>query len=144
AASLSADCLAFASEVALVVPGGVVRGPPPGVWATGKDASVVAMEQGTMAAPPRFSFTLRKADDKDLGLHVTHAEWQLPLIVTSIVQGGAIETWNKLCVGRFAFRAVLAGDHIVSVNGISGVQSMVDEMRSKVLLRLEVMHPLEG
>jgi len=88
-----------------------------------------------------FSFTLRKADGSDLGLNVSHHEEDKALRVEGVRPEGAVEAWNRQCVGSTASeKAVLAGDRIVSVNGVSNDPAkMLEECRDKQLLKLTVI-----
>jgi len=102
--------------------------------------------QGTSGSTV-FSFTLRKADGADLGLNVSHHEHDRVLRVEGIRADGAVEAWNKQCNANAgggagaaaAERAVLQGDHIISVNGIHyDPERMLEECRTMQLLRLTV------
>mmetsp|Transcript_137767 Transcript_137767/g.274724 ORF Transcript_137767/g.274724 Transcript_137767/m.274724 type:complete len:418 (+) Transcript_137767:42-1295(+) len=97
--------------------------------------------QGTSGSTV-FTFTLRKADGADLGLNVSHHEHDRVLRVEGIRTDGAVEAWNKQCSaggGAAAERAVLQGDHIISVNGIHyDPDRMLEECRTMQLLRLTV------
>lgn len=89
-----------------------------------------------------FSLTLRRADDTGLGLHVEPTDDGRSLVVHSIVQGGAIEAWNRQAAARggaAAFKAVQSGDKIACVNGSLEVESMLLEIRTKLLLKLMVV-----
>eukprot|EP00930_Biecheleria_cincta_P063693 TRINITY_DN49228_c0_g1_i1.p1 TRINITY_DN49228_c0_g1~~TRINITY_DN49228_c0_g1_i1.p1 ORF type:complete len:416 (+),score=84.47 TRINITY_DN49228_c0_g1_i1:54-1250(+) len=89
----------------------------------------------------RFNFTIRKADDSDMGLCVSHVNFQPPVIIDTILPGGAVDSWNKLCVGDRASRAVMQGDHLLSANGITDVMGILEEMMTQRLLRVEVWRP---
>lgn len=88
-----------------------------------------------------FSFTLRKADRADLGLNVSHREHDKVLRVESVRPEGAVEAWNRQCVGGAAAeKAVVAGDKIISVNSIAyDPKRMLEECREKQLLKLTVV-----
>merc|ERR1719230_968314 len=88
-----------------------------------------------------FSFTLRNADGSDLGLNVSHHEDDKALRVEGVRPEGAVEAWNRQCVGSTASeKAVLPGDRIVSVNGVSqDPAAMLEECRDKQLLKLTVL-----
>eukprot|EP00930_Biecheleria_cincta_P031932 TRINITY_DN22146_c0_g1_i1.p1 TRINITY_DN22146_c0_g1~~TRINITY_DN22146_c0_g1_i1.p1 ORF type:complete len:469 (-),score=73.10 TRINITY_DN22146_c0_g1_i1:109-1515(-) len=88
-----------------------------------------------------FNFTIRKADSTEMGLSVSHRNGQPPVVVNAVRPGGAVESWNKLCVGDRASRAVKEGDHLLSVNGVTDVPGILEEMRSKWLVRLEIWRP---
>jgi hypothetical protein len=88
-----------------------------------------------------FSFTLRKADGTDLGINVSHHERDKVLRVEGVRPEGAVEAWNRQCIGSSApEKAVVAGDRIVSVNGvINEPAKMLEECRDKQLLKFTVM-----
>lgn len=88
-----------------------------------------------------FTFTLRLADNHGLGIDVMEpvsCEW---LVVQQVLQEGAIEAWNKQCLdGSMAcLKVVQYGDAIVSVNGRTNRQGMMQECREKMLLKLTVV-----
>jgi len=86
-----------------------------------------------------FSFTLRVADGVELGMEVCHLDGGDALHVKGVKPGGAIEAWNKQCVGGpAAGKAVSIGDKIVSVNDFCKPQEMLRECREKKMLRLSV------
>lgn len=91
--------------------------------------------------PKTFSFTLRKADGTGLGLNVSHQADDTELRVEGIRPEGAVEAWNRQCVGSTASeKAVLAGDRIISVNGVvNDPVKMLEECRDKQLLKLTVV-----
>jgi hypothetical protein len=110
------------------------------------EAVTPVVPQGTSGSTV-FSFTLRKADGADLGLNVSHHEHDRVLRVEGIRADGAVEAWNKQCNANAgggagaaaAERAVLQGDHIISVNGIHyDPERMLEECRTMQLLRLTV------
>jgi hypothetical protein len=88
-----------------------------------------------------FSFTLRKADGTDLGLNVSHHEDDKALRVEGVRPEGAVEAWNRQCVGSTASeKAVLPGDRIVSVNGVvNDPAKMLEECRDRQLLKITVV-----
>lgn len=87
-----------------------------------------------------FSFTIRKADDADLGLNVSHKPEEQVLRVEGIRSEGAVDAWNRQCLsGNSTNKAVLPGDRIVSVNNISDDPvKMLKECCDKQLLRLTI------
>jgi len=91
--------------------------------------------------PYYFSFTLRKADGTDLGLNVSHHEEDKALRVESVRPDGAVEAWNRQCLGSAASeKAVLPGDKIVSVNGVTqDPVKMLEECRDRQLLKITVV-----
>lgn len=88
-----------------------------------------------------FTFTLRKADGADLGLHVSHREPDMALHVIEVRPGGAVDAWNRQCAGTACSeKAVKAGDDIISVNMITGDPArMLEECRDKQLLKLVIV-----
>lgn len=92
-----------------------------------------------LEAPQVFSFTLRKADETDLGLNVTQHDQVL--VVEGVRPDGAVDAWNRQCMGgAFSEKAVLRGDRIVSVNDVSyDPEKMLEECKEKQLLRLTLV-----
>mmetsp|Transcript_95511 Transcript_95511/g.275167 ORF Transcript_95511/g.275167 Transcript_95511/m.275167 type:complete len:441 (-) Transcript_95511:225-1547(-) len=87
-----------------------------------------------------FSFTIRKADETDLGLNVSHQEREKVLCVEGIRADGAVDAWNRQCHGgAFPGKAVKIGDRIISVNSVSyDPEKMLEECKEKRLLRLTI------
>jgi hypothetical protein len=86
-----------------------------------------------------FGFTLRKADNCSLGLDVEHTDGGNFLEVTGVKPGGAMNAWNKLCVGGpSAGKAVGPGDRIVKVNNATTPKEMLQECRDQTLLKFMV------
>jgi len=106
--------------------------------------SVPVSLMGSLPPPSQgqriFSFTLRKADGTDLGLNVSHNGDDKALRVEGVRPEGAVEAWNRQCVGSTASdKAVLPGDRIVSVNGVvNDPVKMLEECRDKQLLKITV------
>jgi len=87
-----------------------------------------------------FSFTIRKADGGGLGLDIVPSDNNHFLLVNGLRGGGAIEAWNKRCVeAGGSVRALGSGDMIVCVNEKSDVPGMIEEIKSKFLLKLFVV-----
>jgi len=87
-----------------------------------------------------YSFTLRKADNADLGLNVSHHDSDRVLRVEGVRPEGAVEAWNRQCGGASAEKAVRPGDSIISVNNITYEPTkMLQECKEKQLLRLTIM-----
>jgi hypothetical protein len=86
-----------------------------------------------------FSFTLRKADNTELGLSVCCDDKVLR--VEGVRADGAIEAWNRQCVGnQAAEKAVMPGDRIISVNGvIYNPVKMLEECRDRQLLKFTIV-----
>jgi len=96
-----------------------------------------------------FSFTLRKADNTDLGLNVSHRNEDKVLRVEGVRADGAVEAWNRQCIGSAAAgKAVMPGDRIISVNGVVyNPVKMLEECRDRQLLKLTIVRgdgPLPG
>lgn len=87
-----------------------------------------------------FSFTLRKADETDLGLDVSHLENDKVLFVEGVRAEGAVDAWNRQCMGSaFPEKAVMPGDRIFSVNGVTyNPRKMLEECKDRQLLRLSI------
>lgn len=80
---------------------------------------------------PTFSFTIRKADNTDLGLDVSSSATQRGLLVEAILPGGAAEAWNRQQdPGR--------GELGTRRAARSGPEEMLMECRNKMLLKLTV------
>jgi len=108
----------------------------------GPSPSVPVSLMGSLPATQKvFSFTLRKADGTDLGLNVSHHEEDKALRVEGVRPEGAVEAWNRQCIGSiFSEKAVCAGDRIISVNGVThNPVKMLEECRDKQLLKITVL-----
>jgi hypothetical protein len=88
-----------------------------------------------------FSFTLRKADGTDLGINVSHHEHDKMLRVEGVRPEGAVEAWNRQCMGSAASeKIVMPGDRILSVNSVVNEPArMLEECRDKQLLKFTIM-----
>jgi len=87
-----------------------------------------------------FSFTIRKADETDLGLNVSHHQHDKVLFVEGVRAEGAVDAWNRQCVGgAFPEKAVIPGDKIISVNNVAyDPEKMLEECKERRLLRLTI------
>jgi len=86
-----------------------------------------------------FGFTIRKADDCALGLDLSPNDTDRYLEVTAVKPGGAMQAWNKQCVGGpAAGKAVMPGDRIVKVNSATTPNEMLQECREQKLLKFMV------
>lgn len=92
------------------------------------------------STPTVFSFTLRKAENTDLGINVSHHEHDKVLWVEGIRAEGAVEAWNRQCISNAAAeKAVMPGDRIISVNAVIGQpMKMLEECRDKQLLKFTI------
>jgi hypothetical protein len=71
---------------------------------------------------------------------VEHSNKEDALIVTNILPGGAVEAWNKQCCGGpAAGKAVMPGDRIVKVNGVSNPEDMWSQCTEKQLLKFVIV-----
>jgi len=62
------------------------------------------------------------------------------LCVTDVKPGGAIDSWNRQCVGGpSAGKAVNPGDKVVAVNGVTEPQAMLQELHERRMLGLAVV-----
>lgn len=114
-------------------------GPPPGMPVALSLASTLPVPEYT------FSFTIRKADETDLGLNVSHSRSgdgapAKVLLVEGIRVGGAVDAWNRQCLGgAHRDKVVMVGDKIICVNGVDyDPDKMLQECKEKQLLRLTV------
>lgn len=89
------------------------------------------------APPPKFTITLRRADQVPLGLEVQGENGATCLTVSSVRPGGAIEAWNRQCAGDE--REIRAGDRIVGINSADNADSMRAECLTKHLLKITVV-----
>jgi len=115
---------------------------PPGPHST---PSFTVSDDGSV----RFVFTLRRAQGVEWGIGVTQtivsvsaAESLEALLVHDVMQGGAIDSWNRQVIstdGPMAIKVVQAGDLIVAVNDKRGCQSMVGESNSSMLMKMQVL-----
>lgn len=123
------------------------RSPQPGAGATQPLAlsladslplEAAAPFGGCGASPYVFTFTLRKADQTDLGLNVTHHERDKVLCIEGVRPDGAVDAWNRQCLGGTnPEKAVMPGDRILSVNNaVYDPSKMLEECKGKQLLRL--------
>jgi len=88
-----------------------------------------------------FTFTLRRADGVDLGLEVDRCNNDQGLRVEAVRPSLAIDAWNRQCASPISShpeKSVLPGDEILSVNGKVGSQTMLEECRQKLLLKLVI------
>jgi hypothetical protein len=94
-----------------------------------------------------FNITLRKADDVSLGLSVNADEEEnKALIVEAVLAGGAVESWNRQCIGDgTGERVVVPGDRIVKVNGIEhDVKKMLEACTGSRLVKLQISRRSSG
>jgi hypothetical protein len=84
-----------------------------------------------------YAFTIRRANDFDLGLDVDSSDCGRVLLVRDVAEDGAVAAWNLQCdEGPSVGRMVLPGDKILSVNGESSAKLMLIECRRSLLLKL--------
>lgn len=122
----------------------VAHGRPPS--SAGSPAPPSAAGTASVASPSAsrdsgtFAFCLRKADGVELGLNIAQADGNGALCVEGVLEKGAVEAWNKQCLGSMQEKAIKPGDQIISVNGISeDPTAMLKECRDKQLLKLTVL-----
>lgn len=87
-----------------------------------------------------FTFTHRRASDSvSWGLDFIFPAGGSGLAVTDVREGGAIDSWNRMGAGGpSAGKQVTPGDKIVSANGESNSEAMVEEFRTKLLIKFVV------
>lgn len=108
------------------------------------NAAAIAGQRGYTT----FSFTLRRADDVELGLTVSPTDDNKALRVEAIREDGAVESWNRQCVTNlnpFALqgpdnKTVKPGDMIVGVNSSSlDADAMLGQCKDKALLKITIL-----
>jgi len=87
-----------------------------------------------------FTFTHRRTDESaDWGLECDWTAGDDSLVIAGVRPGGAIDAWNKQCLGGpAAGKAVLSGDIVKSVNGEIGAEAMLEQCRTKTLLKFVI------
>jgi hypothetical protein len=86
---------------------------------------------------PSISLTFRRLDGQPLGLEVRPDCDRNCLHVERIQKGTVADAWNKQCIGEP--RAILPGDRVISVNGVTTVDEMRQEFSKKLLLKIELL-----
>jgi len=87
-----------------------------------------------------FGFTLRLASGVEVGLDIAFSEGEHVLHVKGVVPGGAIEAWNRQCVGGpAAGKALAPSDKVVQVNSATDVPGMLKQFKEQTLLRFTVV-----
>jgi len=87
-----------------------------------------------------YKFTLRRADNVQVGLETFHNIGEKALRVQGVTPGTAIDAWNRQCdTGPAAGRNVMPGDTIVSVNSACAPMDMLSEMENKQLLKFTIV-----
>jgi len=87
-----------------------------------------------------FKITLRRADGVALGLEVERVMQDRALLVRGVSKGGAVDSWNKQCgEGQAQWKAVLQGDKIVQANDALGCEGILEQIKNKLLLTLQVV-----
>eukprot|EP00929_Paragymnodinium_shiwhaense_P107243 TRINITY_DN7331_c0_g1_i3.p1 TRINITY_DN7331_c0_g1~~TRINITY_DN7331_c0_g1_i3.p1 ORF type:complete len:502 (-),score=132.20 TRINITY_DN7331_c0_g1_i3:74-1579(-) len=89
-----------------------------------------------------FSFTLRRADDVELGLTVSPTDDGKALRVEAIREDGAVESWNRQCANNLSRmdKVVASGDLIVGVNDMSlNADGMLLYCKEKQLLKISIL-----
>jgi len=88
-----------------------------------------------------FRFTLRKADNTDLGLVVSPVDDGQALYIENIRTEGAVEAWNRQCMNAASLeKVVIRGDRITSVNSVTlNADAMLLECKERQLLKITVV-----
>jgi len=85
-----------------------------------------------------FSFMVKRAIGVGFGISVERSEDNRTLLVTSVLPEGAIGAWNRqVRGGPMSKKALLRGDMILAINGKKDCDSMLYEMETSSLLRIE-------
>jgi len=99
-------------------------------------ASTPTSEQTPQTARPElFNITLRRVEGEPLGMEV-HQDDNEGLVVESIKGGTVVGAWNEQCQGER--RVIMPGDRIVSVNGCSVPDDILQQCSTNVLLRIQL------
>jgi len=128
------------------------RSPAPERAAFSLMSSPSAHERGTPNVPPSpfvilesggsvFTFQHRRMDlSVSWGLDFKfYGDFDDGLVVEKVRAGGAIDGWNRLCTGGpSAGKEILPGDKITSTNGIRGCATMLEECKTKLLIKFVV------
>ena len=85
--------------------------------------------------PGFLSITLRRDESNSLGLHYGWDDCE-GYCIYAVTKDGAVEAWNKQCTT--AFRQILPGDRLVSVNGETSFRGIRNEVDNNVLYRLQI------
>lgn len=94
-----------------------------------------------------MTFTHRRANpDMSWGLEFecTCADSAEAFVVKSVLPGGAMESWNRVCIGGSAGKEVMPGDRIVSTNGKVSCAEMFQELKSQSLIEFVVTRDYFG
>ncbi|CAK9037349.1 unnamed protein product, partial [Durusdinium trenchii] len=88
----------------------------------------------------RWEITISKTtEDEKLGLGSSPAEDGKAMFVESLVEG-LLEAWNAKCLATGELDCVVKpGDLIISCNGVTGYEEMIQEFRSKKTLQLSLL-----
>lgn len=61
------------------------------------------------------------------------------LVVTKVHPGGTIDAWNRMCAGGpSAGKEVQIGDKIMSTNGKTSCEGMLEEFKAQLLIKFVV------
>ncbi|CAJ1345070.1 unnamed protein product, partial [Effrenium voratum] len=119
---------------------------PQAVSETRSTSEAESGESGVKPAPglsgpeeaPTFTFTIRKADNTDMGLDVASSDQWQGLLVEGILPGGAVEAWNRQQDPGKVSRELRPGDVILQINNETGAEAMLRECTQKMLVKLTV------
>ncbi|CAE7276889.1 unnamed protein product [Symbiodinium natans] len=141
--SLTVDNPQASDHAGTAAPAAAAAGKPapvvPALPDTGPAKAAVTSVAAESQTPVTFSFSIRKADNTDLGLDVASERNQPGLLVEAILPGGAAEAWNKQQdPGSSSARDLRPGDTILRVNAAEDPEIMLKECRNKQLLKLVV------
>lgn len=103
---------------------------------SGATAATAAVPAAVPAPLATFTLTLRRADSVPLGLDIAGETGGKFLIVAAVRPGGAVEAWNRQCLGEM--REIRPGDRIIGINGVEDADGMREECLKKHLVKMTV------
>jgi hypothetical protein len=112
---------------------------PPSALTSTEQAPPTRVSTGYPACK-RIRFALRRADNIELGLVVDRTSDDKVLLVQFVIPGGAVESWNRQVIySAKTEKTVFHGDLIVDINGQTTCDGMLAEIKSKLLLKIELI-----
>lgn len=88
-----------------------------------------------------LTFTHRRANQNvswGLEFECTSGESTEGFVVRSVLPGGAMESWNRICFGGSVGKEIIPGDRIMSTNGKVSCAEMFQEFKSQSIIKFVV------